>query len=34
MAGGAGWLYVVMHATTGIFYQQQYGSCGHHVLGL
>ncbi len=25
MAGGTGWLYVVVQAETGVFYQQQYG---------
>jgi hypothetical protein len=25
MAGGTGWLYVVVHAETGVCYQQQYG---------
>jgi hypothetical protein len=25
MAGGTGWLYVVMRGETGVFYQQQYG---------
>src|ERR1700677_4280548 len=25
MAGGTGWLYVVVRAQTGVFYQQQYG---------
>jgi hypothetical protein len=25
MAGGTGWLYVVVGARTGVFYQQQYG---------
>ena len=25
MAGGTGWLYVVVRAQTGVFYKQQYG---------
>jgi hypothetical protein len=31
MAGGTGWLYVVVRAQTGVFYQQQYGgtACRH-----
>jgi hypothetical protein len=34
MADGTGWLYVVMRAQTGIFYQQQYGPGIHRLVQL